>query len=65
MPVKNAKLKDVDRLLSKHFGNEWRSQDELQYYREVMNFQCNLEDETICHDEEEHCYHNDIENFTL
>lgn len=33
--IKPAKLKDVKSLLGKHFGNEWESIEELEFYRNL------------------------------
>ncbi|CAG4975957.1 unnamed protein product [Colias eurytheme] len=32
-----AKLEDVKKLLQKHFGDEWESRDDINYYREVLS----------------------------
>ncbi len=36
VPVKAEKLADVQKLLAKHFGDEWRSFEELQWYSSVL-----------------------------
>jgi hypothetical protein len=36
VPVKAEKLVDVQRLLAKHFGDEWSSRAELQWYSSVL-----------------------------
>lgn len=37
VPVKKEKLIDVDNLLKKHFGPEWRNNADLEYYRSVID----------------------------
>lgn len=41
--VKPAKLKDVNSLLTKHFGNEWMNRPDLQWYKEVIQRQAQPE----------------------
>ncbi|CAG5019640.1 unnamed protein product [Parnassius apollo] len=31
------KIEDVDNLLTKHFGKEWRQREDLNYYRQLRN----------------------------
>lgn len=51
--VKKDKIKDVDALLKKHFGQDWMSRDDLDFYRQVMLRAENETDETEeCEDEE-------------
>lgn len=35
-PVQRAKIKDVDALLKKHFGTEWETNEECQFYLNIM-----------------------------
>ncbi|CAG9793086.1 unnamed protein product [Diatraea saccharalis] len=35
--VKRAKISDVDNLLKKHFGTDWKDRDDLTYYKEVLS----------------------------
>lgn len=57
-PVKKEKMNDVDKLLKKHFGNEWRQLPDLEYYKNVLdreyNFQENLQtaEDDVVEDEE-------------
>lgn len=37
VPVNLAKLKDVDKLLKSHFGDDWRLNPELNYYKMVID----------------------------
>lgn len=51
--VKQAKLNDVDNLLQKHFGPEWKSRNDLNYYTETLRRaetqeQNDNEEEEIC-----------------
>nr|CAD7408942.1 unnamed protein product [Timema cristinae] len=39
VPVKEAKLKDVDKLLSKHFGEGWKDMTNLNYFKIVIDSQ--------------------------
>ncbi|KAG8273453.1 hypothetical protein J6590_019160 [Homalodisca vitripennis] len=54
--LKSAKVKDVARLLAKHFGQDWRSHEMLKFYRDLENEEAeghnNEEDENIIVDEE-------------
>lgn len=34
--INQAKLEDVETLLRKHFGSEWQTRSELNYYQEVL-----------------------------
>lgn len=34
--VNKSKLSDVNKLLSKHFGNEWQGLLELSFYKEIL-----------------------------
>lgn len=36
VPVKALKLRDVEKLLSTHFGNNWRDIESLEYYKRVV-----------------------------
>lgn len=37
VPVQEAKLVDVRKLLETHFGERWSSLEELEYYKKVLN----------------------------
>lgn len=37
VPVKQAKLKDIAFLLQKHFGEDWRSDGQLAFYKEILD----------------------------
>ena len=37
IPVKQEKIKDVQNLLRKHYGQDWRDQKNLVYYRELLD----------------------------
>ena len=37
IPVKQEKIKDVQNLLRKHYGQDWRDQNNLVYYRELLD----------------------------
>ncbi|KAG8299230.1 Cilia- and flagella-associated protein 58 [Homalodisca vitripennis] len=54
--LKSAKVKDVARLLAKHFGEDWRSHEMLKFYRDLVNQEAeghsNEEDKNIIVDEE-------------
>lgn len=49
VPIKTLKLRDVNLLLSKHYGNDWRNQDgiDLSFYSRILNLDLDLED-VIC-----------------
>lgn len=34
--MKPLKLRDVENLLQKHYGENWRTMDELQYYNQLL-----------------------------
>ncbi|GBP54416.1 hypothetical protein EVAR_29492_1 [Eumeta japonica] len=36
VPIKAAKLKDVNNLLTKHYGADWMHLEELKYYKNVL-----------------------------
>lgn len=36
IPIKSAKIIDVDNLLSKHFGNEWREMSRLDFLKQII-----------------------------
>lgn len=42
--VKKEKIDDVDKLLTKHFGKEWRQREDLNYYKTVIDNQRNSAD---------------------
>ena len=50
--VSKKKLLDVDALLTKHYGNDWRLKDELQYFRDILDNPDAIEEEMP---EEEEC----------
>lgn len=35
--IKHEKKKDVEKLLSKHFGNGWRDMETLEWYRQILD----------------------------
>ena len=51
-PLVRKKLLDVDALLTKHYGNDWRLKDELQYFRGILDNPGAIEEEVP---EEEEC----------
>lgn len=62
--VKQLKLRDVNKLLNTHYGDNWRNQDTLQYFARVVpqfmlaenNEDCednDIPDETLCELQEE------------
>lgn len=51
--VKEAKLRDVDHLLTKHFGSEWKNRNE--FYKQVMIRSVEMRNEGIEEYEEEMC----------
>lgn len=57
VPVKQAKLKDVDALLKKHFGEEWCEKPDLLCYKNAIDrpvtVQGPVEDNPICEEQEE------------
>lgn len=53
--VKKDKIKDVDALLKKHFGLNWKSRDDLDFYKQVMLRAENEIDETEECEGEEVC----------
>lgn len=59
VPVKELKLRDVDNLLGKHFGIDWRSIEELGFYRNVLDNQMVQHCETTQDEahEDEMCEH--------
>lgn len=36
VPVKPAKLNDVKNLLTKHYGDEWQTNENLSYYKNIL-----------------------------
>lgn len=36
VPVSQAKITDVERLLAKHFGLEWQEKEDLQFYLGII-----------------------------
>lgn len=62
IPIKSAKIVDVDNLLSKHFGNEWREMIRLEFLKAKIGDRTKLKadpvseceddfnEETSCHD---------------
>lgn len=63
--VKKEKFTDVDKLLKKHFGQEWRSQESLQYYQNVID---NIDEDVAPGDENEEqifCQMQDYEETTV
>lgn len=58
--INPLKLRDVDKLLKKHFGNEWRELEKLHYYRELIleHVAEETQNDVDAH-EEAICTHND------
>lgn len=54
MLIKKEKLRDVDNLLTKHYGSEWRNRIDLDYYKQVM-IRREIETEGMEEYEEEIC----------
>lgn len=52
--IKKEKLRDVDNLLTKHYGSEWRNRIDLDYYKQVM-IRREIETEGMEEYEEEIC----------
>lgn len=50
VPVNEAKLVDVRKLLETHFGQDWASLVELQYYKKVLNSENSIG--RLAHEEE-------------
>ena len=51
IPIEQEKKKDVDSLLSKHFGAEWMKMGDLHWYRNVFerdHINENVNEETLC-----------------
>lgn len=46
--IKQDKISDVDKLLIKHFGNEWRLRNELEYYKCVCDGTETNQEEEVC-----------------
>ncbi|KAJ8865540.1 hypothetical protein PR048_033060 [Dryococelus australis] len=40
IPVTNETVNDVGNLLLKHFGCEWKSSDNLQWYKHIVESNC-------------------------
>ncbi|KAG7307859.1 hypothetical protein JYU34_006468 [Plutella xylostella] len=62
--VKREKLKDVDSLLNKHYGEKWRDLEYLEFYKKVLSDQENVvnsgevqdtENEILINNTEEYC----------
>lgn len=53
VPVKEAKLKDVQTLLLKHYGEGWKDLEELHYYKSVLSTQLMDGEEDDAREEEE------------
>lgn len=57
--MKDEKLRDVQTLLIKHFGDNWQDMDNLSYFRNIIN--CNSlksitnNEEKLCDYHEETC----------
>lgn len=49
VPVTNVKVKDVTKLLAKHFGENWRSLDMLSFYKDIED-----KNNGVAENEEEH-----------
>lgn len=57
VPIKNAKIIDVKKLITKHYGEDWKSIPELKYYKKIL-----LEEEQS-NDQETQDQNNDAEDF--
>lgn len=54
VPVKKAKLKDMANLLKKHFGDDWGTRQDLQFFKTVIEQNEEIPEEQVP-DEEEYC----------
>ena len=45
--LREEKLSDVDALLKKHFGSEWGNNDDLSFYKSVLQSVSRTNSETI------------------
>lgn len=59
IPTKSAKIVDVDNLLSKHFGSEWREMKRLDFLKLVIGERTKFKPEAVSEyeDDEETCDH--------
>lgn len=57
-PVKTEKKKDVNNLLSKHFGESWKEMEQLNFYKEVLDTDEYLEvaEDSICENRADDIY---------
>lgn len=54
MKVNALKLTDVDKLLKKHFGDKWKDDEELRFYKNVIGDRDkNEEDATLAANNED------------
>ncbi|KAL4702590.1 hypothetical protein ACJJTC_016066 [Scirpophaga incertulas] len=53
--IKEEQLRDVENLLTKHYGSEWRNRIDLSYYEEVMIGSSEIETTGMKENEEEIC----------
>lgn len=60
--IKETKIKDVKKLLNLHFGNEWDNKPQLEFYKQVINFQHQQGEEHQSEDEQEGGIMDDLEN---
>lgn len=63
--VKTEKLKDVDKLLSKHFGEQWKHNENLVYYKDVIDNRHPVENATCKEDEDDNIYDTDDEDLRI
>ncbi|XP_046671312.1 pickpocket protein 28-like [Homalodisca vitripennis] len=49
--VKPVKIKDVENLLAKHFGNEWKNRPDLNWYVKVLEKQQNCDQNPAVHED--------------
>lgn len=68
VPVKPLKLQDVDKLLKKHYGDEWRALEELSYYSKVIDAQRELpvvDGIPEANDQEEISFNEDVQDYIV
>lgn len=73
IPIKSAKIIDVDNLLSKHFGNEWREMSRLDFLKQIIGERKKVksvavseyEDEVSDHEHDEACEYGHDEDETF
>ncbi|KAJ8868156.1 hypothetical protein PR048_031965 [Dryococelus australis] len=62
VPVKEAKIKDVKKLLLLHYGEGWKNLPDLQFYIDIIASNCESEN-NISEDENEGGPVEDVEDF--